>query len=109
MMQDRRPALKTTWMLLPLAIVGACTPDIAQDPPPPEAILAEFDPGAAVPVVPTPNDLAKDPKTGKIVVPEGATTPAAQKEFDHDYLAGLDGFPFESTAEVLLSGEVKPE
>lgn len=106
--------MKKTWplVLVPLAVglVGAaCTPDIGEDPPPPDAIVARFDPGAAVPVVPTPNDLAKDPGTGKIVVTSTDEMPAAQKEFNKDYLTGLDGFPFESTAEVLVTGELAPE
>jgi len=102
------------WPLVvgPLAVVGllgaACTPDIGEDPPPPDAIVAVFDPGAAVPVVPTPNDLAKDPATGKIVVTSNDATSAAQREFNSDYLTGLDGFPFESTAEVLVTGELDP-
>src|SRR5262245_54519137 len=94
--------------LAPVVLFVACTPDIGEDPPPPAAIIAQFDPGAAIPVVPTPNDLAKDPETGKIKVPSNESTPAAQKEFNDDYLAGLDGFPFESTAEVLVNGDLDP-
>lgn len=97
--------MKRPWLLsFALGIASACTPDIPQDPPPPAAVVALFDPGAAIPVVPTPSDLAKDAKTGKIVVPSNDATPAAQKEFNKDYLGNLTGFPFESTAEVLLSG-----
>jgi hypothetical protein len=98
------------WFPYALAVTAiACTPDIHQDPPPPAAIVALFDPGAPVPVVPAPNDLAKDPNTGKLVVPSTDATPAAQREFNTDYLGGLGGFPVQSTAEVLLSGDVKPE
>lgn len=71
--------------------------------------MVRFDPGAAVPVVPLPNDLAKDRKTGKLVVPSSPDDTAAQKEFNEQYLTGLDGFPFESTASVLLSGAVKAD
>jgi hypothetical protein len=92
---------------LPLLLAFACTPDIAQDDRPPPAILARFDPGGLPPVVPAPNDLAKDPTTGKLVVPSNGV-PAAQREFNEDYLGGLDGFPFESTAEVLFTGNLDP-
>src|SRR5688572_13811135 len=84
----------------------ACAPEIAQDPPPAEAIFVKFDPGATTPVVPTPNDLAKDEKTGRIVAPSNESMPLAQREFNVDYLGNLDGFPFESTAEVLVSGSI---
>jgi len=67
-----------------------------------------FDPGAAIPIVPTPSDLAKDPTSGKLVIPALPTDSAAQVEFNRDYLGGLDGFPHESSAEVLLSGELNP-
>lgn len=49
-------------------LIGACAPDIAENPPPPPAVIAEFSPGnVAIPIVPAPNDLAL--ATGKIVVP----------------------------------------
>ncbi len=102
------PPLRSFPSILALFVAVACTPDIAQDPPPPEAIVARFDPSAVPPVVPTPNDLAKDPKTGRLVVSSTDATPAAQREFNDDYLTGLDGFPFESTAEVLLTGRLDP-
>jgi hypothetical protein len=95
--------------LLPLLVVlGACAPDITQDAQPGDAIIVEFDPAAAVPVVPLPNDLAIDATTGKIVVPPSATDSPAQKEFNEKYLQTLDGFPFESTGTVGLSGDLNP-
>jgi hypothetical protein len=101
--------VKRTLGLLLLLVAGACAPDIAQDPAPPLAIIVQFDPGASVPVVPVPNDLAKDPETGKIVVPPKEGETAAQREFNESYIGTLDGFPFESTAEVLLTGDVDAE
>ena len=82
---------------------------LPQDPPPPAAVVALFDPALArqFPVVPTPSDLATDATTGKIVagsVPSSDATPAARKELNQDYLGKVTGFPFESTAGVLLSG-----
>jgi hypothetical protein len=89
-------------------LASACTPDIEENPPPdPNAtIVVEFDPGAAVPVVPAPNDLAKDPARGKLLVPTYATDSPAQAEFNTSYLNTLDGFPFESTASVRVTGDL---
>ncbi len=88
-----------------VSVLASCTPDIAEDAAP-DVIVVEFAPGAAVPVVPLPNDLAKDPVTGKIKVPSSPTDSPAQKQFNEEYLGALDGFPFESTASVLVSGEL---
>jgi hypothetical protein len=103
--------VKRSWLFpfLFFLLAFACTPDIAQDDRPPPSILARFDPGGSPPVVPAPNDLAKDPTTGRLVVPSTGSTPAAQREFNDDYLGGLDGFPFESTAEVLFTGDLDPD
>lgn len=161
--------MKRAWALLFL-IVGACTPNIKQNPPPPAAIVAEFDPASSAgAIVPTPNDLAL--ATGTIVVPvpqgcPGAAAPAtpppstasdgvkdgdetdvdcggssqkacdagkacvvyedcasgncdngvcvggcpsaAQQEFDSEYLGTLSGFPFETTAQALMTGDLDP-
>ncbi len=92
-------------LLLPILIVGACTPDIEKETRP-RIVTAEFDPAASV--VPLPNDLARDPTTGKIVVPASATDTAAQKEFNQQYLGELTGFPSESTAQVSFDGDLDP-
>ena len=60
-----------------------------------------------MPVVPLPNDLAL--RTGVIVVPPSPTDSPAQKEFNEQYLGKLNGFPYESTASVTVSGDLKPE
>jgi hypothetical protein len=92
-----------------LVVLGAsCTPDIPQDPAP-DVIVVEFEPGAAVPVVPRPNDLAKDPVTGKIVVPSSPADSPAQRQFNEEYLGSLEGFPFESTASVTVSGDLRAD
>ena len=102
--------------LLPvLILLGACTPDIAEEAPPGPAIVVLFDPVAACPppgappLVPKPNDLAIDPVTKKIVVPPCATDSPAEKELNEKYLGSLEAFPFESTATVGVSGDLKPE
>ena len=101
--------LKKFCPLLLLVPLTSCAPEIPQDARPAEAIVVRFDPGAAIPIVPSPNDLAKDPTSGKLVIPTLPTDSAAQIEFNQDYLAGLNGFPHESTAEVLLSGALNPD
>jgi hypothetical protein len=114
--------------LLPILVVlGACAPDIQQDPAPStDVVIVNFDPahtdpatGEADAIVPLPNDLARaDAATGviapgaKIKVPPPPSSrpyPDAQKEFDQQYLQTLDGFPYESTASVTTSGDLKPE
>jgi hypothetical protein len=96
--------------ILPFVLVlGACAPDIIQNPPPSgNVITVEFDPGATVPVVPVPNDLAKDPKTGLVVVPPTPGETPAQREFEVNYLGALSGFPFETNAQVSVSGDLNP-
>jgi hypothetical protein len=90
-----------------LVLIGACAPDIAQNGAPPGAVTPLFDLNKLI--VPLPNDLAKDPTTGKIVVPPSPTDTAAQTEFNRDYLGQLDGFPFESSASVSFTGDLKVE
>jgi hypothetical protein len=89
-----------------LLLAGGCAPDIEQSPPPGATVVVEFDPAASPPVVPLPNDLAR--MTGKIVVPSTPTDTLAQTEFNQSYLGSLTGFPFESTAQVFLSGPLDP-
>ena len=96
---------RTLLLLVPLT---ACAPDIPQGPRPADAVVVKYDPGAVVPIVPTPTDLVKDPTSGKLVIPTLPTDSAAQVEFNRDYLGGLNGFPHESIAEVLLSGDLNP-
>ena len=99
-----------TRVFLPMAaIVAACTPDVGDpESTAASAVVVEFDPSAAVPVVPAPNDLAKSATTGKLVVPSAANATDAQKEFNNDYLGSLSGFPFESTGSVTTSEDLDP-
>jgi len=95
--------------LLPLLVLlVACAPDIPQNPPTGNAVVVSFDLSASPPIAPSPNDLAVDPGTGKIVVPSSPGDSDAQKEFNTDYLGTLNGFPFESTANVGVSGALDP-
>lgn len=114
--------------LLPiLVLLGACAPDIQQDPAPStDVVIVNFDPAHVDPatgepdaIVPLPNDLARaDVATGQILPgakihvptpPSSRPYPDAQKEFDKNYLETLDGFPYESTASVTTSGDLKPD
>src|SRR5450631_2775909 len=89
------------------AFLSACAPDIPQTPQTP-LVTIEFDPAATPAVVPQPNSLAIDPTTGLIVVPPGPNDTPAQTLFNQTYLNTLDGFPMESPASVMTSGDVNP-
>lgn len=92
---------------LPLVLlVGACAPDIKQNPPPSPTVTAQLDLAATPPVVPLPNDLAI--AGGKVAVPTSPGDSPAQTEFNQDYLGSLNGFPFESTAQAFFSGPLDP-
>lgn len=94
--------------VLPLLVLfAACDPDVGRTSTESRVIVAQFDPAASH--VPTPNDLAKSPTTGKIVVPDDPAKSAAQREFEKSYLETLDGFPHESTAKVVVLGNLAPE
>jgi hypothetical protein len=114
--------------LLPiLVLLGACAPDIQQDPAPStDVVIVNFDPAHTDPatgepdaIVPLPNDLARADATSGVIAPgakihvppppSSRPYPDAQKEFDQQYLQTLDGFPYESTASVTTSGDLKPE
>jgi hypothetical protein len=67
---------------------------------------AVFDPSAAVPQLPTPTDLAKDPTTGLLNIPTAPTASAAEKAFNA-YLSSLDGYPTSTSGAVLaFTGEL---
>src|SRR5262245_60599990 len=91
-----------------LLLVGAltlgavsCTPDIKQDPPP-DVVLADFNPSASPAVVPTPTDLAINQETGLVNAPIDPTASPAQQEFTRDYLNTLNGFPTSVTASTKI-------
>ncbi len=83
---------------------SACAPDIAKDGAPTNpAVVAEFDPAASPPVVPSPNDLAINSATGLVNAPVSSAAPAAEQEFTRDYVNTLNGFP----ASITVSTTVK--
>lgn len=71
---------------------SACAPDVVQDPPP-NVVVAQFDPSGSPAVVPSPNDLAFNSATGLVAAPINPAAPAAEQEFTRDYVNTLNGFP----------------
>lgn len=69
-------------------------------------VVAEYDPSAAVPVVPRPNDLALY-RTGLVDVADAEGVPEAEVQFNR-YLRTLDGFPSSATASCTFSGPLDP-
>lgn len=86
------------------ALFCACDPTIAIEEPA-AVVTARFDPSAAVPVVPTPNDLATDPETGLLAITPPGTATGADLAF-YEYLESLDGFPTSSGATATFDGEL---
>jgi hypothetical protein len=87
-------------------LVAACAPEIP-DTPPGEFVVARFDPSAAVPVVPTPNDLVTNPATGLLSVPVPSEASAPDRWF-YDWLNTLNGFPAAATASVTFTHALDP-
>src|SRR5262245_61792319 len=86
-----RNPMKRQLLPLSLLLAAGCAPEI-ESPKTTKVVTAQFDPQVDPPIVPLPNDLAKDPKTGLLAIPDAKGASAAQKEFN-DYLRTLDGFP----------------
>jgi len=89
-----------------LVALAACTPEVPEDPAP-NLVVARFDPAAAPPVVPSPNDLALDPATGRPVVPPPPNPSVADLAFI-EYLGTLDGFPAATAATATFTGPLDP-
>ena len=90
-------------VLVPLMVIAVgCDPQITHTAAPTQ-VVANFDPGANPPVVPTPNDLATDPTTGLLVVPPPPNASAADIEFAA-YLSTLNGFPSDTPAQATFTG-----
>ncbi len=87
-----------------LALVG-CDPKIPTNPTPPTVITARLDLTATPPVVPAPNDLATDPKTGLLNIPLPDTASAADQEFAA-YLDTLNGYPSSASAATTFDGKL---
>lgn len=93
-------------IVLVAALAVACAPEIPNTPPG-EFVVARFDPSAAIPVVPTPNDLVTNPSTGLLSVPVPAEASAPDRWF-YDWLNTLNGFPAAATASVTFTHALDP-
>jgi len=91
--------------LVAAAALIACDPKIEKSEPA-TVIIARFDPSASPAVVPTPNDLATDPATGRLTVPKPETATGADVAFI-DYLNSLNGFPASSGATATFTGDLQ--
>lgn len=94
-------SLASLLLLLPLG----CVSEEVRSPP--EVVFAEFDPAASPPVGPTPNDLARDPRTGAVRFPLGPDPSDAERALA-DYFAALDAYPPMLTAEASFSAPIDP-
>ena len=84
--------------------LAACQPDIESQTTP-KTVVAQFDPEASPPVVPLPNDLARDPATRLLAIPDVPGASPAQLEFNA-YLRTLDGFPQASPVSASFSDAI---
>lgn len=94
-------------LLAALVVVSVgCAPEIPNTPPG-EFVVARFDPSAAIPVVPSPNDLATHPTTGLLSVPVPTDASAADTWF-YGWLNTLNGFPAAAGASVTFTHPLDP-
>ncbi len=89
-----------------VCLACACAPEIPNTPPG-EFVVARFDPSAAIPVVPSPNDLATNPTTGLLSVPVPTDASAADTWF-YGWLNTLNGFPAAAGASVTFTHPLDP-
>jgi pimeloyl-ACP methyl ester carboxylesterase len=82
----------------------ACEPETQPATGISDVVVAEFEPAAVPPLVPTPNDLALNPETGLVDAPVDPSASPAQQEFTRDYLNTLDGFPTTAVASTRIRG-----
>lgn len=66
---------------------------------------AVFEPTAVPPRLPTPTDLARDPKTGMLNISDVPGQSKAQTGFN-DYLSTLDGYSILSTGALSFTGDI---
>ncbi len=85
-------------------LAAACAPDIPNNPPP-DVVVARFDPAQSPPVVPSPNSLAIDPATGLLNVTPAPNASEADLAFIA-WLNTLDGFPTTGSANATFTGEL---
>ncbi|WP_257451293.1 hypothetical protein [Archangium lipolyticum] len=95
--------MRKLWVAGVLALGAvACEKEIQPATGISDVVVAEFDPAAEPPIVPTPNDVAINPETGLVEAPVDPNASAAQQEFTRDYLNTLDGFPTTAVASTPI-------
>lgn len=93
---------------LAAALALGCEPEVKPPPAPIPHVVAQFEPTASPPALPTPNDLAFTGGDGvHLNVPDQPSDSPAQRAFNH-YLNTLTGFPADSTATARFSGPLDP-
>ncbi|MBI3184322.1 MAG: hypothetical protein HYZ28_19485 [Myxococcales bacterium] len=95
---------KLLWFGVLAAAALGCDPKLERVAPP-VVVVARFDPSLVPPVVPTPNDLAADPATGRLKITPAPDASEADKEF-YAYLNTLNGFPTGATATATFDGKL---
>ena len=84
------------WLACLLVLAGC--PSVSKDTNEGPVPTVEFDPAAAVPIVPFPNNLAIDPSTGRVKLPKQPCESAVQTAVREGELNKLDGFGTYETA-----------
>ena len=103
-----------TWLACALVVAASGCPDIKTDPnevgggP-----MVEFDPAKSLATkaryIPFPNDLVRDPATGKIALPPQACESTTSKQTREQILNKLDGFgTYETAMQVTFTADVDP-
>jgi hypothetical protein len=107
-----------TWLACVLAIAASGCPDIKTDPgegpgelPTSDGPMVEFDPARSVETkarfIPFPNNLVRDPVTGKVNLSEQACETATAKATREGILNQLDGFgTYQVAMQVTFTEEV---
>jgi len=93
-----------------VATMSGCAPDIEVDHDEVAGPTVEFDPARSQEVgarfIPFPNDLVRDPTTGKVNLPPQACETPAQKATRENILNKLDGFgTYETAMQVTFTNE----
>lgn len=83
-------------------LLGACAPEVQTTPQEP-VVWPLWDPSAAI--LPSPNDLTRDARSGGLDLPIDDEMSAAQKEFNR-YLNALEGYPLASTLRIPMSDKI---
>ena len=96
-----------------LVVSASGCPDVTVDPNEVGGPTVEFDPARSqrdkARFIPFPNDLARDPATGKVNLPETNCEPPASKATRENVLNKLDGFgTYEVAMQVTFTAEVDP-